>query len=114
MPAGHLSRAGTGEGLGDIRAALNRVLYNQELMMSGLTDLQANLTAMQSEWATFLADMQQALANEDSDTAVEQAAQLVAAQTAAMQAADPVTGTAATPAPGTGTTAVPASPAAAG
>jgi peptidoglycan hydrolase CwlO-like protein len=110
MAMGHLSRADSTEGLSDVRRALNRILYNQEIQMSGLTDLQANvaaqgtaLTALTAEWTTFLADMTEALSNEDSDAAVEAAAQLVAQQTqaiteqtAAMQGADPVTGTAAT------------------
>jgi hypothetical protein len=74
---------------------LHTIISNQEMIMTGLTDLQANITAMQAEWTTFLADMTTALANEDPDAAVESAAQLVAQQTAAMQAADPVTGTAA-------------------
>jgi len=88
----------------ELRAVLARLESIEKTMedkiMSGLTDLQANITAMQAEWTTFLADLTAALGNEDSDAAVEAAAQLVAAQTSAMQAADPVTGTtpAATPA----------------
>jgi hypothetical protein len=68
----------------------------EDKIMSGLTDLQANITAMQAEWTTFLSDLTTALGNEDSDAAVEAAAQLVAQQTTAMQAADPITGTSAT------------------
>ena len=44
-------------------------------IMSGLTDLQAAIAAMQSEWQTFLTDLTNALANADSDAAVEAASQ---------------------------------------
>lgn len=79
--------------LREIIARLDRIESNQEKTVSGLTDLNANIAALQAEWTTFLADMTTALSNEDSDAAVEAAAQLVAQQTAALQAADPVTGT---------------------
>jgi hypothetical protein len=79
--------------LREIIARLDRIESNQEKTVSGLTDLNANIAALQAEWTTFLADMTTALSNEDSDAAVEAAAQLVAQQTAALQSADPVTGT---------------------
>jgi hypothetical protein len=91
---GHLSRADSTEDLSDIRRAINRILYTQEIIVSGLTDLNTNLATLQAEITTFLADMATALGNEDSDAAVEQAAQLVAQMTASLQGADPVTGTA--------------------
>jgi hypothetical protein len=58
--------------------------------MSGLTDLNTAVAAMQAEWTTFLADITTALANVDPDAAVESAAQLVAAQTAAFSTEDSV------------------------
>lgn len=74
--------------------------------MSGLTDLQAAITAMQNEWTQFLSDLTNVLQNNDSDAAVEQASQLVQQQTQAIQAEDAtVTGTTPTPsAPAGGTT----------
>ena len=97
---------------------LATIICNEERIMSGLTDLQAAvtaqgtaITAMQAEWTAFLADLTTALGNEDSDAAVEAASQLVTqqtasitAQTAAMVAADPVSGTAATSGSSTTTT----------
>jgi len=90
-----------------------------DILMSGLADLQAAnsaqadaitaqgtaITGLLAEWSTFLADVQGALSNGDSDAAVEAASQLVVAQTAtiaeqtaqltaqtaAMAAADPST-----------------------
>jgi hypothetical protein len=71
--------------IGDIWHAIDDL---REFLMSGLTDLQANvaaqttaLAALQAEWSTFLADLTTALGNADSDAAVEAAAQLVAQQT---------------------------------
>jgi hypothetical protein len=66
-----------------LKDALDKLNRKVDDVMTGLTDLNANVAAMQAEWATFLSDMTAALANEDSDAAVESAAQLVAAQTAA-------------------------------
>lgn len=86
------------EQLADMPARLARIETNQETEMSGLTDLQGAITAMQAEWTTFLADVTAALGNEDSDAAVEAASQLVATQTAAMVAADPANAPAAPPA----------------
>jgi hypothetical protein len=70
----------------------------KENLMSGLDDLNAAITAMQAEWTTFLADLTTALGNEDSDAAVEAAAQLVQAQTAAIAAEDAVVNPPAAPA----------------
>ena len=85
-------------------SVIAQIFRKVDLIMSGLTDLQANVTALQAavaalqaEQATFLADVQAALANAgDADSAVEAVAQLVSAQTAllapltsAEQAADP-------------------------
>jgi len=76
---------------------LDQLKQKEDITLSGLTDLQGAITAMQAEWTTFLADLTTALGNEDSDAAVEAAAQLVEAQTAAMQAADPLAPAPATP-----------------
>jgi predicted transcriptional regulator len=81
-------------------AALNRI---EATLMSGLSDLQANLTGLAQALTTaladelkVLADIAAALQNGDSDTAVEAAAQLVAQRTeqvqqlqAGLDAADP-------------------------
>ena len=58
--------------------------------MSGLTDLQTAITNMQAEWSQFLTDLTTALENQDSDAAVEAAAQLVNQQTQAIAAEDAV------------------------
>jgi hypothetical protein len=58
--------------------------------MSGLTSLNANLVTLQSEWTTFLTDLTNVLANNDSDVAVQQAADLVAAQTSAIASEDAI------------------------
>jgi hypothetical protein len=88
-----------------ILRALNRIEERQEIIMSGLDDLntavqqlQDNVGALQNEQAQFIIDIQQALQNNagDSDAAVEAVAQLVTAQaqnvaslTSGQQAADP-------------------------
>jgi hypothetical protein len=69
---------------------LNKILANQETEMSGLTDLNTAIAALQAEWTKFLADLTAVLANTDSDAAVEQASALVAQQTAAIAAEDAV------------------------
>jgi hypothetical protein len=80
------------------------IAKNQENIMSGLTDLQNAETAqgvtisdLLTEVAAFIADVQTALGNADSDAAVEAAAQLLEQQNAqvqqaitTLQAADPV------------------------
>lgn len=81
-----------------IQEQLETVVTNQAALaenvetklMSGLTDLNAAIAAMQAEWTTFLADLTNALANDDPDAAVEAAAQLIEAQTAALTAEDAV------------------------
>lgn len=78
---------------------LAQILENTEKTMSGLTDLNAAVAALQAEVVTILADIATALQNSDSDAAVEQASQLVATATAQLAAGDPVTGTAATTPP---------------
>jgi DNA-binding FadR family transcriptional regulator len=99
------------EKLDDIMWMLVRLNRKADQIMSGLTDLQqqvanlqAAMTAEESEQTQFLADIAEALANEDSDAAVEAASQLVAAQvtalqaqTAALAAADPATPASTTP-----------------
>jgi hypothetical protein len=83
--------------LADIRAQLGRmdeklgtIINDEENAMSGLTDLNTNIAALQAEWTQFLTDLNNALANEDSDAAVEAASQLVAQQTAAIAAEDAI------------------------
>jgi hypothetical protein len=84
--------------LAAIQEQLETVVTNQAALaenvetklMSGLTDLNAAIAAMQAEWTTFLADLTNALANDDPDAAVEAAAQLIEAQTAALTAEDAV------------------------
>jgi hypothetical protein len=75
---------------GSVVGVFDTIIGNEEMIMSGLTDLQAAITAMQAEWSTFLADLTSALANEDSDAAVEAAAQLVQQQTQAIAAEDAI------------------------
>ena len=86
---------------------LNQINKKEDAIMSGLSDLQANVatlqanvTALANEQATLIKDIQAALANNvgDSDAAVEAVAQIVAqeasavaALTVAQQAADPAT-----------------------
>lgn len=93
--------------LGAILAALNRM---ETRIMSGLTDLQAavtaegaDLSALEAEQAAFLTAITTALSDTDSDAAVEAAAQTVLAYRQRLQAlaagqvaATPVTPTATT------------------
>ena len=79
-----------GQSHDSIHQKLDLILQKEGITMSGLTDLNANIAALQAEWTTFLADLTTALGNSDSDAAVESAAQLVAAQTAAIAAEDAV------------------------
>lgn len=65
-----------------------QILENQKVIMSGLTDLNTSVAALQAEWTKFLADLTGVLANTDSDVAVEAASKLVDAQTAAIAAED--------------------------
>ena len=98
----------------EIQEQLNRIERNQEEIMSGLTDLQtaeaqesADISTLLSVVGTLITDLQAALANDDSDAAVEAASQIVAQQdaqlkqiTAQLQAADPgAPATTPTPAP---------------
>ena len=69
---------------------IDAILNKEGILMSGLSDLNSNVAALQAEWTTFLADLTTALGNSDSDAAVEAAAQLVAAQTAAIAAEDAI------------------------
>lgn len=86
--------------MASVSAQLKQILAAQENQVSGLTDLNANIVALNQEWLTFLNDVTAALQNDDPDAAVEQAAALVAAQTQAIQTADAtVTGTTTTPPP---------------
>jgi hypothetical protein len=59
-------------------------------IVSGLTDLQAAIAQMQADWQTFLTNLAAALANEDSDAAVEAASALVVQQDQAIQAENAV------------------------
>lgn len=79
------------------RGALGLILSTLQRMetriMSGLTDLQAavtaegaDLSALEAEQATFLTDITAALSNGDSDAAVEAAAQTVLAYRQRLQA----------------------------
>jgi hypothetical protein len=77
-----------------VEQKLDRILRNQEKIMSALTDLQAADASLQAEVATFLADIATALQAEDPD--IEQVVSDINAQVAALQAADP---NAAPPAP---------------
>lgn len=86
-----------------IRQVLERIEKNQEIIMSGLTDLQtaeaqeaADINTLVGVVQTLITDLQAALANEDPDAAVEAASAIVAQQdaqlqqiTAQLQAADP-------------------------
>ena len=75
---------------GSIHQKLDLILQKEGIEVSGLSDLNANLSALQAEWSQFLSDLTTALQNEDSDAAVEAAAQLVAQQTAAIAAEDAI------------------------
>jgi hypothetical protein len=97
MPMGHLSRADSTEDLSDIRRAINRILYTQEIIMTALADLQNADAALKAEVATFLADVATALSADDPD--IESVVSDINSQVAALQAADPVTGTAAAATP---------------
>jgi DNA-binding FadR family transcriptional regulator len=104
----------TRQALGYLAAAVREM---ENRVMSGLTDLQAAVTAegasldaLETEQATFLRDITAALSTGDSDAAVEAAAQVVTAYQARLQAlaagqaaADPA---AAAPVPPTAQTAV--------
>ena len=97
-----LPRPGNGA-LKQIQAQLNRIERNQEAIMSGLSDLttaegtvSADINTLLGVVSTLIADVKAALANDDSDAAVEAAAQVVAGYdeqlqqiTAQLQAADP-------------------------
>jgi hypothetical protein len=86
-----------------IQEQLNRIERNQEVIMSGLSDLTtaeaqetADINTLLGVVQTLITDLQAALANDDSDAAVEAAAAIVAQQdaqlqaiTAQLQAADP-------------------------
>lgn len=92
----------------EIQEQLNRIERNQEEIMSGLTDLQTaeaqestDINTLVSVVGTLITDLKAALANDDSDAAVEAASQIVAQQdtqlqaiTAQLQGADPGTPTA--------------------
>jgi DNA-binding FadR family transcriptional regulator len=55
----------------------------------GFTDLQSAVSSLQSEQVTFLQNVQAALQNGDSDTALEAIAQQLNTLTSAQEAADP-------------------------
>ena len=104
-----LQRPSVWQALEEISQRLARIESNQEAQMSGLTDLQtaeaqetADINTLLSVVSTLITDLQGALANTDSDAAVEAASQIVAQQdaqlktiAAQLKAADP--GTPATP-----------------
>jgi hypothetical protein len=72
---------------------LAAILYNQEMIMTALQDLQAADAALKAEVATFLTDIQTALTNAGSanDPAIAQVVADINAEVAALQAADPAT-----------------------
>jgi hypothetical protein len=69
---------------------LKQILANQGVIMSGLTDLQAAIAALQQGILKILADIATALQNDDPDAAVEDASQLVTQATAQLAAGDPL------------------------
>lgn len=75
-----------------VLANLATIISNQGKIMTGLTDLQANVAKLQAEELQIVADIQTILNQNagDSDAAVEAVAQQIAAVTAALQAGDPV------------------------
>jgi|HubBroStandDraft_6_1064221.scaffolds.fasta_scaffold391251_2 hypothetical protein len=111
------------EALARIEGQNATILKNQETLMSGLSDAQAaliaqgtDIAALLTEQNTFLTDVQNALAEGDSDAAVEQIAQQIIANntqiesvTTALQGGDPANAapsgtTAEAPVPTSGTT----------
>lgn len=56
--------------------------------MGALQNLNDNITALQAEWAKFLADLSVVLAGTNSEAAVQAAADLVAQQTTAIAGED--------------------------
>lgn len=81
-------------------AKLNTILANQEKILSGMTDLQNADAALQAIVLKLLTDVQTALANDDSDTAVEAASVIVnQAVTDLTNEDNTVTGTTPPPAP---------------
>lgn len=76
-----------------IQNQLNRIEEKVDKIMSGLSDLTtteaqetADINTLVGVVQTFIADVKAALANDDSDAAVEAAAQVVAQQDAQLQA----------------------------
>lgn len=74
------------------RQILNQILANQKAEMGALQNLNDNITALQAEWAKFLADLTTVLAGTNSEAAVQAAADLVAQQTAAIASEDTTIG----------------------
>lgn len=58
-------------------AKLNKIITNQETILTGLTDLQNADAALQAIVLKLLTDVQTALANDDPDAAVEAASVIV-------------------------------------
>jgi hypothetical protein len=93
----------TRQALAEISQRLGRIEQNQEKIMSGLVDLQTaeaqegvDITTLVGVVQTLITDLKAALANDDSDAAVEAASAIVTQQdeqlqaiTAQLQAADP-------------------------
>ena len=78
--------------LNQIISMLKVVELNEGKIMTGLTDLTADVAALQAEELQIVADFATLLAQNagDPDAAVEAIAAQVAAVTAALQAGDPV------------------------
>lgn len=88
-----LPRPDNSRALQQINDRLGRIEHNQEAIMSGLSDLQtaqaqetADINTLVGVVGTLITDLQAALANEDSDAAVEAAAAIVSQQDAQLQA----------------------------
>lgn len=80
-------------------AKLNRLLERQEILVSGLEALQANVTALTGIVTTLITDVTNALANDDPDAAVAAASQVVANAVTQLQGLDTTVTGATPPAP---------------